>query len=521
VLDGVYDTTGEVAVFHPVRAPTAEQLQALLNQIIKRAMKLLTRLGYLVEEQDMVFMAETDTGERRDRRRERPHTEVLACRSLLNRSSPASRSRSVFRFPRNGLISHPQLHSIRFRSRAENPVWSTAVFHPKIRPDQRRSARLRVQKAPFSHRLFTRLTTLGTFLNYEKGRLFRLSSRVSSKTANLTNRARRSEESMRPTILHIEDEPILATLVQSAFKILGFQGTILNARSVSDGMTVLENHKQRSVPLDLILVDMLLPDGSGLDVIRKVKSNPAWSKIPVVALSGESDPRTVTEAYALGANCYLSKAPDGKTIIDAVEALYRCWMDVAMLPSSNGIGKANEFLDRAVYLRTRSSDFYTKMARRFSDDADALRFWLGLALNEGNLANLLAFFRGQLNDSEIPAESAERFRAVQSERETNLNAVDQWLESASDPSVDDAYWWALRLESSFDVQAYAQAFGLLFKKAPEATRLLKERFASHIAALSEQISAQAEDEGLRAVAEELKDRKMRLQTLTDHIEEYE
>ena len=61
MLDGVYDTSADEPVFHPVRVPTAEQLQTLLNQIIKRVMKLLTRLGYLVEEQDMIFMAETDT----------------------------------------------------------------------------------------------------------------------------------------------------------------------------------------------------------------------------------------------------------------------------------------------------------------------------------------------------------------------------------------------------------------------------------------------------------------------------
>ena len=61
MLDGVYDTTGDVPVFHPVRAPTAEQLQTLLHQIIQRVMKLLTRLGYLVEEQDRIFMVETET----------------------------------------------------------------------------------------------------------------------------------------------------------------------------------------------------------------------------------------------------------------------------------------------------------------------------------------------------------------------------------------------------------------------------------------------------------------------------
>ncbi len=77
VLDGVYCTTGEVPLFHPVRAPIAEQLQTLLNQIITRVMKLLTRKSYLVEEQDRIFMAETNTGERRDRRRERQHKEVL------------------------------------------------------------------------------------------------------------------------------------------------------------------------------------------------------------------------------------------------------------------------------------------------------------------------------------------------------------------------------------------------------------------------------------------------------------
>ena len=64
-LDGVYCTTGEVPVFHPVRAPTAEQLHTLLNQIITRVMKCLTRQGYLIEEQGMTYLAETDPGERR------------------------------------------------------------------------------------------------------------------------------------------------------------------------------------------------------------------------------------------------------------------------------------------------------------------------------------------------------------------------------------------------------------------------------------------------------------------------
>jgi hypothetical protein len=62
VLDGVYCTTAGVPVFHAVRPPTAEQLQALLIRIVKRIMRLLTRKGYLIEEQGITYLADTDRG---------------------------------------------------------------------------------------------------------------------------------------------------------------------------------------------------------------------------------------------------------------------------------------------------------------------------------------------------------------------------------------------------------------------------------------------------------------------------
>jgi len=59
-LDGVYRIHGDAPVFQPVHAPTAEQLQTLLTRIIKRVMKLLTRKGYLIEEEGMTYMAEIE-----------------------------------------------------------------------------------------------------------------------------------------------------------------------------------------------------------------------------------------------------------------------------------------------------------------------------------------------------------------------------------------------------------------------------------------------------------------------------
>jgi hypothetical protein len=47
-------------VSHPVRAPTTGELQTLLNRIIKRLLRLLTCQGYLVEEQGMTYLGDTD-----------------------------------------------------------------------------------------------------------------------------------------------------------------------------------------------------------------------------------------------------------------------------------------------------------------------------------------------------------------------------------------------------------------------------------------------------------------------------
>jgi hypothetical protein len=59
VLDGVYRTTGEgVTVFHPAPALTSEKVPALLDKIIARILRVLTRQGHLVEEEGVTYVAD-------------------------------------------------------------------------------------------------------------------------------------------------------------------------------------------------------------------------------------------------------------------------------------------------------------------------------------------------------------------------------------------------------------------------------------------------------------------------------
>ena len=58
MLDRVYRHTEGEAVFQEARAPAGDELEGLLDKIIARLMKMLTRLGYLVEEQGMTYLAD-------------------------------------------------------------------------------------------------------------------------------------------------------------------------------------------------------------------------------------------------------------------------------------------------------------------------------------------------------------------------------------------------------------------------------------------------------------------------------
>ncbi len=70
------------------------------------------------------------------------------------------------------------------------------------------------------------------------------------------------------TILHVEDDPLLAHLVKMAFMRFGFQGDVLTAVSVNEALRLLGERAENKRPLSLVITDMQLPDGTGLDLMQ-------------------------------------------------------------------------------------------------------------------------------------------------------------------------------------------------------------------------------------------------------------
>jgi DNA-binding response OmpR family regulator len=68
---------------------------------------------------------------------------------------------------------------------------------------------------------------------------------------------------------------------------------------------------------DLLLLDVMLPDGSGFDVLAKLRRHSDYASLPVVLLTAKSDPADIAKGLALGADGYVTK-PYSKSILAGV-----------------------------------------------------------------------------------------------------------------------------------------------------------------------------------------------------------
>lgn len=302
------------------------------------------------------------------------------------------------------------------------------------------------------------------------------------------------------TILHVEDDALLSKSVQAAFKKFGFPGVMLTAESVREALDLLHDREERDEPLGLIISDMQLPDGTGLDLIREVKTCPAWRNTPVIVLSGEDDSAVINTAYALGANCYMPKVPRSFRIIESLERIYKYWLEEAYLPVNGVSDRLQAAVERAICLRTRSAEFYLGLARVSQEGSDEITFWLDRALNEGNLSNLLAFFRNKLKAADVPSEVIDRLSGMQTQVSNALRTAEARLKDIPAPDPTECYQWACELTEAVNEEIFAEALAYLFPVSSTAAAALKARAAAQLKSLALHVIERTEELSLRQKA---------------------
>jgi CheY-like chemotaxis protein/anti-sigma regulatory factor (Ser/Thr protein kinase) len=76
---------------------------------------------------------------------------------------------------------------------------------------------------------------------------------------------------------------------------------------------------------DLIVLDLALADGHGLELLRRIRTPDGWPQLPVVVLSGISNPALVHRSYDLGANCFVRKPRRIVELVPAARAIEQFW----------------------------------------------------------------------------------------------------------------------------------------------------------------------------------------------------
>ena len=121
---------------------------------------------------------------------------------------------------------------------------------------------------------------------------------------------------MKANILVVDDEPDISALVAYHLARESYR-----VRTVSDGEEALEA-VGRERP-DLIVLDLMLPGTSGLDVLRSLRSRPEFESLPVVLLTARSDEQERVEGLSLGADDYVTKPFSPQELVLRVGAVLR------------------------------------------------------------------------------------------------------------------------------------------------------------------------------------------------------
>ncbi len=132
-------------------------------------------------------------------------------------------------------------------------------------------------------------------------------------------------------ILVVEDDRshrwVLRRVLENSF---GGEIVVEEASCGADGLA----RAQRRPAVDLILLDLNLPDISGFEVLRHLRAEPKTRGVPVVVLTSSQENDDVRRAYECGANSFVSKSQNPDQMIRQLRLLPVYWLDLNRLPAA-------------------------------------------------------------------------------------------------------------------------------------------------------------------------------------------
>ncbi len=118
----------------------------------------------------------------------------------------------------------------------------------------------------------------------------------------------------KKTIMVVDDNPDLVAILETLLLAKGYN--VVTAGSGPELLSLLQDHRP-----DLILLDIMLPDMDGLELLAGLKGTPDTSSIPVILVTAKIHYTDIMEGYRRGADLYITKPFTSKQLLNDINVV--------------------------------------------------------------------------------------------------------------------------------------------------------------------------------------------------------
>jgi len=128
-------------------------------------------------------------------------------------------------------------------------------------------------------------------------------------------------------ILIVDDSPTIRRMVKASLAALSGPCEFVEAAS---GLEAIE--RLALGPIELMVLDLNMPDMHGLEVLKFVRGHAAFRLLPVIVLSSSDEEKDILRTYELGVNSYILKPTDFSEFTEAARQVGVYWLTLNQVP---------------------------------------------------------------------------------------------------------------------------------------------------------------------------------------------
>jgi DNA-binding response OmpR family regulator len=200
-------------------------------------------------------------------------------------------------------------------------------------------------------------------------------------------------QARRPVVLVVEDDAPTATMLRRLLTKADYA-----VESASDGASGLARIAQGGI--DVVLLDVVLPDGSGLELCRQVRTHTEHGHLPIIMLTGLSSDSARRAGFAAGADDYITKPFHTADLLDRVRVWARARQHLQVPHERRREIALREQLVRDEALLAMTHTAIHEWARLSGLLAELLRLWEASIYTPEHVARLRSELQAAADDLE-------------------------------------------------------------------------------------------------------------------------